>query len=217
MAEVESVRSGVTSGFIVDVPEVRALIEETKRLTSTIQNDAERVEALKPAFQTLLQANGWLPNEYAQTGDTTGMGGGIAAYALYRDPGAALCLFAFVIPSGKTTPVHDHGSWGLVGLYRGRQLETYYRRTDDGSVAGHAVLEQMEQQTLEQGDFYPLLPGARDIHSVGSDADGPTISIHVLANDTGCVQRRQYDLVNQTVKPFRSVWSNVPCSDPAAS
>jgi 3-mercaptopropionate dioxygenase len=122
-----------------------------------------------------------------------------------------------VIPPDTTTPVHDHGSWGLVGLYRGRQAETYYNRVDDGSVEGKAVLQFMEEQSLEEGDFYPLLPGARDIHSVGSISPQPTISIHLLANDTGCVDRRQYDFDAQTVKPFRSGWSNLPCDDDMAT
>lgn len=216
MAGTATIHEGATTGYIVDAPEIRALIEETERLSSMV-TDAKRVERLKPTFQTLLQADGWLPDAYSQPANTTGMGGGIAAYALYRAADTSLCLFAFVIPPGETTPIHDHGAWGLVGVYHGRQRETYYRRTDDGSFEGRAVLELVEQQTLAESDFYPLLPGARDIHSVGSEWDSPTISIHLLANDTGCAQRRQFDLEAQTVKPFRSGWSNLPCADPADS
>ncbi len=217
MAGITTIHRGATTGYIVESSEIRALMEEVEHLASTVADDAERVELLKPTFQTLLQTDGWLPDEFAQPADTTGMGGGIAAYALYRKPDASLCLFAFVIPPGTTTPIHDHGAWGLVGIYRGRQKETYYRRTDDGSVEGHAVLELMERQTLNEGEFYPLLPGERDIHTVGSDWDSPTISIHVLANDTGCAQRHQYDLEARTVKPFRSGWSNLPCDEGADS
>lgn len=208
-----TIRESATTGFIVDAPEIRELIEAARQRMESVQDDAERVELLKPTFQKLLQSEGWLPEEYAQPAETTGMGGGIGAYALYRAKDASLCLFSFVIPPGTTTPVHDHGSWGLVGLYRGRQHETYYHRTDDGSVEGRAVLELMEKQTIEAGEFYPLLPGVRDIHSVGSTDDGPSISIHLLANDTGCTDRRRYDVAAQTVTPFRSGWSNLPCDN----
>lgn len=213
MTSTGAIREGATSGYILDTPEIRALIEEARQRMDAVSDDAERVEQLKPTFQKLLQAEGWLPEEFARPADTTGMGGGIAAYCLYRAEDASLCLFSFVIPPDTTTPVHDHGAWGLVGLYRGQQHETYYHRTDDGSVEGKALLELMEEQTIEAGDFYPLLPGVRDIHSVGSTADGPSISIHLLANDTGCTDRRQYDVAAQTVKPFRSGWSNLPCDD----
>ena len=43
-------------GFLVDVPEIRELIAETRRLTSALADPAARVEALKPAFSKLLAA-----------------------------------------------------------------------------------------------------------------------------------------------------------------
>ena len=61
------------------------------------------------------------------------MGGGIGQYALYRAEDGSLSLFSLVIPAGAETPVHDHLAWGLIGVYRGRQDETVYRRLDDGA------------------------------------------------------------------------------------
>ena len=53
-------------GFIVDVPEIRVLIDETRRLSREIRDHARRVEALRPAFSRLLAADGWLPDEFAR-------------------------------------------------------------------------------------------------------------------------------------------------------
>jgi len=50
-------------GFLVDCPEIRALVAETERLTEAIPHAAERVDQLRPAFATLLAAEGWLPEE----------------------------------------------------------------------------------------------------------------------------------------------------------
>jgi len=47
---------------------------------------------------------------------------------------------------------------GLVGIYRGRQDETVYRRLDDGSDAAHARLEVAKRQQFGRGEFYALLP-----------------------------------------------------------
>ena len=52
-------------GFLVDAPEIRALIDETMRLRKAISDDAARVEALRPAFAALLAAEGWLPDSCA--------------------------------------------------------------------------------------------------------------------------------------------------------
>lgn len=198
-------------GFLVDVPEIRALIDETRRLSREIRDHAQRVEALRPAFSRLLAAEGWLPDEFAQPDTTSGMGGGIGQYALYRAEGGDLCLFSLVVPAGSSTPVHDHLAWGLIGVYRGTQLDTTYARLDDGRDETKAALKISSEQTVEAGNFYTLLPPDGDIHYVKTVSEGPSVSIHLLANDTGCVLRHKYDPAAGTVTAFRSNYSNVRC------
>jgi 3-mercaptopropionate dioxygenase len=201
-------------GFIVDAPEIRALVEETERLTQEIPDAAARVEALRPAFSRLLAAEGWLPDEYAQPDTKSGMGGGIGQYALYRAENGSLCLFSLVIPAGTETPVHDHLAWGLIGVYRGRQSETIYRRLDDGRDESHATLEVARRQTVSRGEFYTLLPPLDDIHFVKTVSRGPSVSIHLLANDTACVTRHRFEPKTGVVAPFRSGYSNARCVEP---
>jgi 3-mercaptopropionate dioxygenase len=198
-------------GFLVDTPEIRALIDETRRLTAAMPDEAARVDALRPAFARLLAADGWLPESCAQPDDKSRMGGGIGQYALYRAEDGSLCLFSLVVPVGAATPVHDHLAWGLVGIYRGRQDETVYRRLDDGADPARADLEVAKRQDLGRGDFYALLPPTDDIHYVKTISDTPSISIHLLANDTACVWRHRFDPASGAVTPFRSGYANAPC------
>jgi 3-mercaptopropionate dioxygenase len=198
-------------GFLVDAPEIRTLIAETRRLTREIADTDTRVAALKPAFAKLLAAEGWLPAACSRADEKSGMGGGIGQYALYRAEDGSLCLFSLVVPAGASTPVHDHLAWGLVGIYRGRQDETVYRRLDDGSDPARATLAVAKQQTLDRGDFYALLPPADDIHYVRTVSDTPSISIHLLANDTACVWRHRFEPDSGKVTPFRSGYANAPC------
>ncbi len=200
-----------THGFLVDVPEIRALIDETRRLTHDITDVAARVEALKPAFGALLTAEGWLPDEYGSPDVSSGMGSGIGQYALYRAEDGSLTLFSLVIPAGAETPVHDHLAWGLIGVYRGRQHETVYRRLDDGRDVGKADLEVARAATMDTGEFYALLPPRDDIHYVKTVSDVPSVSIHLLANDTACVWRHRFEPSTGAVKAFRSGYSNAPC------
>ena len=200
-------------GFIVDVPEIRSLVFETRRLTEEIDDTKLRVEALRPAFAKLLSSNSWLPDEYAAPDLKSGMGGGIGQYALYRAENGSLCLFSLVIPAGAQTPIHDHLAWGLIGVYRGVQDETVYRRTDDGRDESHAKLEIARRQTVKQGEFYTLLPPLDDIHYVKTVSETPSVSIHLLANDTACVMRHRFDATSGVVTPFRSGYSNAKCAD----
>ena len=198
-------------GYLVDVPDIRVLIDETRRRTEEIPDIRARVEALKPAFARLLAADGWLPAEYAAPDYSSGMGGGIGQYALYRAEDGSLTLFSLVIPAGAETPVHDHLAWGLVGVFRGRQQETIYRRLDDGRDETRAVLEVARTRSVEKGRFYELIPPLDDIHFVRTISGEPSVSIHLLANDTACVWRHRFDPASGVVTPFRSGYSNAPC------
>jgi predicted metal-dependent enzyme (double-stranded beta helix superfamily) len=203
-------------GFLVDTPEIRALVAETQRLTASVDDVAARVEALRPAFARLLASDGWLPDSCAKPDEASRMGGGIGQYALYRAQDGSLCLFSLVVPVGASTPVHDHLAWGLVGIYRGRQDETVYRRLDDGHDPARADLEIAKRQELGPGEFYSLLPPTDDIHYVRTISDAPSISIHLLANDTACVWRHKFDPASGAVTPFRSGYANAPCPPDAA-
>ncbi len=200
-------------GYLVDAPEIRALIHETRHATRDIPDTAARVEALKPAFARLLGADGWLPREYASPDYSSGMGSGIGQYALYRAEDGSLTLFSLVIPAGAETPVHDHLAWGLIGVYRGRQHETVYRRLDDGRDEASARLEVSRSQTVGTGEFYALLPPIDDIHYVKTLSEEPSVSIHLLANDTACVWRHRFEPSTGVVTPFRSGYSNAPCPE----
>jgi 3-mercaptopropionate dioxygenase len=198
-------------GFLVDVPEIRALIDETRRQMSHIADHAERLEALKPTFARLLATDAWLPSSFARPDDTSGMGGGIGQYALYRAEDGSLCLFSLVVPPHVATPVHDHLAWGLIGVYRGAQHETIYHRLDDGTDPAHAQLVIAKEHELAVGDFYGLIPPTDDIHYVRTTSDTPSVSIHLLANDTACVWRHRFEPDSGAVTAFRSGYSNAPC------
>ncbi|HEY4307096.1 MAG TPA: cysteine dioxygenase family protein [Gemmatimonadaceae bacterium] len=190
---------------------MRSLIAEAERQIERDVDATERVEALKPAFSRLLASDGWLPDALARPDEASRMGDGIGQYALYRAQDGSLCLFSLVIPAGAATPVHDHLAWGLIGVYRGVQEETVYRRLDDSTETGRAALEVSREQRLETGSFYPLIPPTDDIHYVRTVSQSASVSIHLLANDTACVWRHRFDPAAGTVTPFRSGYANAAC------
>jgi predicted metal-dependent enzyme (double-stranded beta helix superfamily) len=201
-------------GYLVDTPHIRALIGSCER-AMRLPDPEQRIEAIKPAFADLLAADGWLPARFSRGDTDSKMGGGIGQYALYRADDGSLCLFALVVPAGASTPVHDHLAWGLVGLYRGEQQETVYRRLDDGRDEATAQLEISKEQPLRPGEFYPLIPPVDDIHFVKTTSPDASISIHLLANDTACVWRHKFDPDSGAVTAFRSGYTNAPCPEAA--
>lgn len=57
MAGTATIREGATTGYSVDAPAMRALIEETEWLASRVESDAEWVELLKPTLKPF--RSGW--------------------------------------------------------------------------------------------------------------------------------------------------------------
>lgn len=199
--------------YYVNSPVVSTFINQVSGRVVVEPRRERLVEALKPAFADLLAAQGWLPEEFTRAFSASGMGGGIGQYLLYRRADRTVTLHAAVFPAGVASPIHDHLAWGLVGLYRGEQEEEVYRRVDDGRTAGKAVLEVVERRRVKPGDFYTLLPPEGDIHRVRTLSKTPSVSIHLLGNDLGCIWRHRYDANASLVQDFRSGWANVECKD----
>lgn len=199
--------------WYLDAPAVHRFIDDVQRAIAREERPDVLVEQLKPAFANLLQADGWLPDEFSTPYEASGMGGGIGQYLLYRSGDGELTLFSLVVPAGSTTPVHDHLAWGLVGLYRGEQAERVYLPLATDYDSEHAELQLSEERTLRAGEFYALLPPEGDIHSVTTTSADASISIHLLGNDAGCVVRHQFDPTASRVTSFRSGYSNVDCRE----
>jgi 3-mercaptopropionate dioxygenase len=199
--------------YYLDTPIIRAFVSAVQQTLADYPEVERGLDALQPRFAALLADPLWLPDEFAAPNPTSGMGGGIGTWLLFRAGDRSLSLFSLVVPAGSTTPVHDHLAWGLVGLYRGEQDEIVYAREDDGSQDGHARLRVTEVRALKPGDFYTLLPPDGDIHAVTTTSAEASISIHLLANDTGCVVRHAFDPDHHAVRAFRSGYSNVACAE----
>ena len=198
--------------YVLDNPTVRSFVAGVRETVARSGSPAEAVEAIRPAFSKLLADDDWLPEGYRSPVPESGMGGGIGQWLLFRSAARDLSLFALVVPPGSETPVHDHLAWGLVGLYRGEQEETVYERRDEGAPVGEKEeLSVKLRRVIKRGDFYPLLPPADDVHRVRTTSPETSVSIHLLANDTGCVWRHSFDPETGAVSPFRSGYANHPC------
>lgn len=201
--------------WFVDSPELSEFVATAKEIIASTTGDrTQTLKTLEPYFAALLKKRDWLPQHFAQPNSSSSFGGSIGQWLLYRSQQRDLTIFSLVIPPNSITPVHDHLSWGLVGLYQGKQEETVYRRLDNGKLEGFAQLEILGTYQAKTGDIYPLLPPYGDIHSVkATTVFTPSISIHVMGNDTGSILRNQYDPEQKIVRSFRSGYSNAPYGD----
>jgi len=192
--------------YVLDTARVRGFVAEVGSAIGRASAPAEACQLIAPRFEALLADDDWLPRRYQEPAPESGMGGGIGQWLLFRAADRSLSLFSLVVPPGAMTPVHDHLAWGLVGIYRGNQDEEFY-------APGDGRLELLRRRPLEPGDYYTLLPPRDDVHRVRTTSEETSVSIHLLANDTGCVWRHTYDERTGEVSPFRSGYVNAACEN----
>jgi predicted metal-dependent enzyme (double-stranded beta helix superfamily) len=190
--------------WVLDTTVVRGFIDSVRAAIERSASAAETCRLLGPRFEELLRRSDWLPRRFQEDVPESGMGDGIGQWLLFRAADRSLCLFSLVVPPGSMTPVHDHLAWGLVGLYKGNQDEEFYE-------PGDGQLRPVRQRPLQPGDYYSLLPPRDDVHRVRTTSDVTSVSIHLLANDTGCVLRHTFDERTGEARPFRSGYVNAGC------
>jgi len=79
---------------------------------------------------------------------------------------------------------HDHRIWAAIGIYAGREENTFYRRAERGLVR-HGT------KVLDAKDTAPL--GATIIHAVTNPLDQITAAIHVYGGDFFATPRSEWN------------------------
>jgi 3-mercaptopropionate dioxygenase len=199
--------------FFLEHQTLHRFIGEALEIVRGSAEVATKLQQLRAPYESLLSDQDWLPEEFKQASRNTTMGQGIASLLLYRSELQDLSLSTLVVAPGLATPIHNHLAWGLVGLYQGEQEEEEYEGHvhHEGTAAHPLILRK--RRVLKKGDFYDLVPPWNDIHRVRTISPEPSVSLHLLANDIGCVVRQKFDAASGRSEPFRSGWSNAPCEE----
>ena len=138
---------------------------------------ADCVQALAPLMLELIdQAGSFLqaphfrsdPDHYARN-------------LVYAAPDDSLSLYAVVWLPGQWTPVHDHGSWGVVGVVEGVLEERSYVRLSPDRGADHGIeLVRGGVILLGRGAVTSFVPNPDHIHVTGVPAERRrAVSLHL--------------------------------------
>jgi 3-mercaptopropionate dioxygenase len=151
----------------------------TANALTSFASDAERLlddpHAIGTRLGALLAYDGWLAPEHRVASHDT-----YRQHLLHVSPCRRLSIVALVWLPGQRTPIHDHVSWCVVGVYEGRERETRYRAVE---VDGERCLQPVGSVDAIPGHVEVIVPSVEDIHAVTAVGDGPTISIHVYGAD----------------------------------
>ena len=104
-----------------------------------------------------------------------------------------LTVLNLVWGPGMTLPPHDHRMLAVIGLYGGREDNTFYRRTEDGLA---------EQGGKELHTRDTVILGESVIHAVTNPLDQLTGAIHVYAGDFFGTPRSEWDPESFEERPY---------------
>ncbi len=136
---------------------------------------AELVKQGAPLIEHLLENRRSLSGILAHRREKEGYR---ARHLLHRHPAGAYTLWMMVFPAGRCTPVHDHGTWGLIGVWKGEEHEDKYERNGPPHIMSPLLTKTGETRNAP-GAVTALLTPGRDIHSVRNPTDSPAYSIHI--------------------------------------
>jgi len=165
-------------------------------------NESEVLRQIKPLLETLIQSPGSVPSEaFTPRKDRFAMN------LIHMPSDELFSIIGGVWHPGQTTPIHDHLTWALIGVYDGEEREALFRRTDDGSNLKTAKIEKVSEKVNTKGHVTVL--GRRGIHRVDNISGKPTTSIHIYGRDIGHTERHSYDPVTGEIGRFVSGYCNV--------
>lgn len=104
-----------------------------------------------------------------------------------------LTIFKVIWAPGMIIYPHDHRMWAVIGLYGGREDNTFYRRTPKGlEVAGGKQIEARDT----------VLLGKSVIHSVANPLQAFTGAIHIYGGDFFATPRSDWDPETMEERPY---------------
>jgi 3-mercaptopropionate dioxygenase len=161
------------------------------------EDEAAILAELSPALAGLVAKDDFLPEAYTKPHPQY-----YQQYLLYADPEEKLSIVGFVWGPGQKTPVHNHRTWGLVGILRGAELSTDYTLVDGKYVPGTT-------ERLEPGRVVAVSPRIGDVHQIANAFDDRvSISIHVYGGNIGRIRREVFVPETGEEKVFISGYAN---------
>jgi 3-mercaptopropionate dioxygenase len=159
------------------LPALETFVSQALARTRDRSDPADCVLALAPLMLELIEraATFLEPQHYRSDADH------YARNLVYEAPDASLSLYTLVWLPGQWTPVHDHGSWGVVGVLEGVLEERNYvrlspdRGADEGIhlVRGGVIL-------LGRGAVTSFVPNPDHIHVTGVPSErARAVSLHL--------------------------------------
>lgn len=168
-------------------------LTDLEDILEQMSDDYLRLQAICPLVRKLLNHSSWLELPLLEPDLETGW----AVQMLYDEPFFPLTVQLVAWVPGTVSPIHNHGTWGLVALLNGEEKNTFWQRSPTTKFPDK--IKNVGDILLNPADIICLMPDA--IHHVEAMGNRPTISFN-LYGETNYEQRFEFDRFKNTAKIF---------------
>ncbi len=132
--------------------------------------------------------------------------GSYVLWPVHVEPDGSFSIVTAVWDVGQITPIHDHGTWGVIGICQGVEHEERFRREAGAPLDRPARIERHHVWDAREGKVFICCTSDADIHRVSCGSDVPCVGLHVYGADIGKMERHAYDERTGVAKAFVSGW-----------
>ncbi len=160
---------------------LQSFVADAERLSKRGRDPCDCVQAIAPLMRRLLCGD----RGFLEPGHFRADPAHYARNAIHIADDGLLSLFALVWLPGQWTPVHDHGTWGVVGVVEGVLEERNYIRLDPDRARDRDIrLARGGVILLGESTVTSFVPNPDHIHMTGVPADRPrAVSLHLYGRE----------------------------------
>lgn len=157
------------------------------------ESELDFLPNLRRLVRQLITNSYWLQTQIPEPNTKTGT----TILMLYDELGFPLTVQTETVLPGCGSPIHNHGTWGIVAVLKGQQKETFWKRSPSTEFLDK--IEQVGEKVLQAGEIISFTSDA--IHQIEAVGDEPSLTFN-LYGETNAAKRFMFDEVKHTAKHF---------------
>lgn len=168
-------------------------LTEVEDVLNEVRDASSFLPKIRMLVRKLIVNSYWVNSQYLEPSPKTGT----SVLLLYDELGFPLTVQTVTFAPGTISTIHNHGTWGIVGVLKGQEKNTFWRRTH--SLEFPDKIEPTGEITLSPGDIISFTPDA--IHHVEAIGDQPTVTFNIYG-ETDPKERFSFDPASHIAKKF---------------
>ncbi|MGK7929948.1 MAG: cupin [Microcystaceae cyanobacterium] len=141
----------------------------------------------------LLLNSYWIQSQIPEIDEATGTG----VLNLYDEIGFPFTVQTVAMKPGETSTIHNHGTWGIVGIIKGSEKNTLWKKAEDPSYPNK--LTKTKEIILQSEDIISFTTDA--IHCIEAVGDEPLVTFN-LYGETHHKKRFEFDIETHQAKNY---------------